>query len=191
MFFRINTIFIICIISIAFSAIFQATAAEDTWTRKADMPTARSSLCNQSKVVNGKIYVVGGNKGAMELTTVEEYNPKTDKWTKKADMSTPRENFHTSAVNGKIYAIGGWNDVNKTLSTVEEYDPATDKWTKKADMPSPTWGHSTSVVNDKIYVVGGGFGRSTVEEYDTGFTGKSIDPKGKLTTSWGKLKAKH
>lgn len=28
-------------------------------------------------------------------------------WTKKADMPTPRSSLSTSAVKGKIYAIGG------------------------------------------------------------------------------------
>jgi len=33
-------------------------AAEDTWTRKADMPTARLGL--STSVVDGKIYAIGG-----------------------------------------------------------------------------------------------------------------------------------
>ncbi len=51
------------------------------------------------------------------------------KWTTKADMPTPRSWFSTSVVDGKIYAIGGWNGGN--TPTLEEYDPATDTWTKK------------------------------------------------------------
>ncbi len=43
------------------------------------------------------------------------------KWTKKADMPTARARLSTSAVNGKIYAIGGWKG-GFALSTVEEYD---------------------------------------------------------------------
>ncbi len=46
-------------------------------------------------------------------------------WTRKADMPTPRNGHSTSAVNGKIYAIGGF-DEDEILSTVEEYDPVTD-----------------------------------------------------------------
>jgi N-acetylneuraminic acid mutarotase len=139
-------------------------AGGDIWTQKADMPTARGSV--SASVVNGKIYAIGGNRGAVELMTVEEYDPATNTWAKKDDMSVPRENYSTSALNGKIYTIGGWNDADKTLALVEEYDPVTDTWAKKADMPIPTWGHSTCVVDGKIYVIGGGFGRSTVYEYD-------------------------
>ncbi|MBM3235315.1 hypothetical protein FJZ31_03340 [Candidatus Poribacteria bacterium] len=94
-----------------------------------------------------------------------------DTWTRKADMPTPRRYFSTSVVNGKIYAIGGW-DGDKYPSTVEEYDPATDTWTRKADMPTARGGCSTNVVNGKIYAIGGGndnypsFYLSTVEEYN-------------------------
>ncbi len=78
-------------------------AAGDTWTQKADMPTAR--CCLSTSVVNGKIYAVGGSPARnVGLSTVEEYNPATNKWKKKADMPTPRCCLSTSVVNGKIYA---------------------------------------------------------------------------------------
>ena len=139
-----------------------------TWTKKADMPTARFGL--SASVVNGKIYVIGGGKDEC-LSTVEEYDPATDTWTKKADMPTPRLCLSTSVVNGKIYAIGGGTEPDVVLSTVEVYNPATDTWAKKADMPTPRLALSTSVVNGKIYAIGGTIiigplGISAVEEYD-------------------------
>jgi N-acetylneuraminic acid mutarotase len=87
-------------------------------------------------------------------------------WRKRADMPTARRSLSTSAVNGKIYAIGGYGP--NRLSTVEEYDPVTDKWTKKADMPTARQGLSTSVLDGRIYAIGGWTGKrsSSVEEYD-------------------------
>ena len=50
-----------------------------------------------------------------------------DKWTKKADMPTAREDMRASAVNGKIYVIGGQRHwFVDTLAAVEEYDPLKD-----------------------------------------------------------------
>ncbi|MBC8231375.1 hypothetical protein H8E77_17625, partial [bacterium] len=138
-----------------------------TWTKKADMPTARGMFATGT--VDGKIYAIGCGKNinafAPALPT-EQYDPATDKWTKKADISTVRQSLSTSVVNGKIYAIGGWS--GNFLSTVEEYNPATDKWTRKADMPTARSELSTSVVNGKIYAIGGGRPGvlSAVEEYD-------------------------
>jgi len=145
--------------------------ATDTWTRKADMPTARNAL--SVSVVNRRIYAIGGAEGiSAPLQTVEEYHPATDTWTKKADMPTARYALSTSAVNGKIYAIGGSKGSFRALSTVEEYDPVTDIWIKKADMPTARIHLSTSVVDGKIYAIGGATGAPgyasllTVEEYD-------------------------
>jgi hypothetical protein len=64
-------------------------AQVDTWTTKADMPTAREPNINTAAVVDGKIYVIGGfHTGVGALSTVEAYDPSTDTWTQKADMPT-------------------------------------------------------------------------------------------------------
>lgn len=148
-------------LSLIFSSV--TIAETDTWTKKADMPTARAGL--STSVVNGKIYAIGGChwNGAnwISVSTVEEYNPVLNTWTKKTDMPTARRCLSTCVANGKIYAIGA-------DAQVEEYDPASDIWTKKADMPTARWLLSTSEVNGKIYAIGGNHSVifSTVEEYD-------------------------
>ena len=122
--------------------------------------------------MNGKIYAIGGWDGNAFISTVEEYDPTTNIWKRKADMPTARGCLSASALNGKIYAIGGRIPGLMTCSTVEEYDPATNTWAKKADMPTPRYWLSSSVANGKIYAIGGvqdwgqGNGLSIVEEYD-------------------------
>jgi N-acetylneuraminic acid mutarotase len=142
----------------------------DTWTRKADMPTARGWIQPSSPVVDGKIYVIGGWDGSKSISTVEEYDPVTDTWTRKSDMPTRRCTMATVALDGKIYAIGGEHpNVIAGLKTLELYDPATDTWTRKADMPTGLWGLCANAVNGKIYVLGGRPGWTAipnVEEYD-------------------------
>ena len=150
-------------------------AQVDTWTRKADIPTARNWL--GTTAVNGKIYAIGGLKstgglGVRVASTVEAYDPATDTWIKKADMPTARDDLSTIAIGGKIYAIGGFIQSSQTiLSTVEVYDPTTDSWETKADMPTRRFLPATAVVDGKIYVIGGiirlGDGAvSLVEMYD-------------------------
>jgi N-acetylneuraminic acid mutarotase len=107
--------------------------AKDAWERKADMPTARGFF--GTAVVDGYIYAIGGSPNMNEhdpgIAVVEVYDPATDTWTRKADMPTPRADLTASAVNGKIYAIGGTRHVAvDALPIVEEYDPATDTWTQ-------------------------------------------------------------
>jgi RNA polymerase sigma factor (sigma-70 family) len=138
----------------------------DTWTKKADMPTARHGLTASS--VNGKIYVMGGAKLGQWpnsiFKTIEEYDPITNTWTKKTDMPTERARLASCVVNGKIYAIGGW----PIHGTVEEYDPINDKWTRKASMIAPSERLAVCELNSKIYAFGGWCGNvvASASEYD-------------------------
>jgi N-acetylneuraminic acid mutarotase len=163
--------------------------AQDLWTQKADMPTARFGL--SATVVDGRVYAIGGGvyRGGM-VRTVEEYNPATNSWVEKADMPAATCWHSTSAVNGKIYSIGNWTP-DAGLDTVVEYDPATDTWTERAEMPTARKFLSTSAVNGKIYAIGGSDNvnmLATVEEYDpttnTWTTQADMPtPRGGLSTS--------
>ncbi len=71
-------------------------------------------------------------------------------------MPTARASLAVSAVNGKIYAIGGDSvQCNFDRVMVEEYDPQTDSWSSKTDMPTARTGLTTSAVNGIIYAMGG------------------------------------
>ena len=128
------------------------------------------------------------------MSTVEEYDPKTETWTRKADMPTPRCHMSISAVNGRIYAIGGWHTkAFPSVSVVEEYDPMTDVWREVADMPTRRGSLSNAVVDGKLYAIGG-YGvpgqvaLSTVEEYDPEGL-QAVSSQGKMPTKWGKIKS--
>jgi len=148
--------------------------ATDTWAEKADMPTARHGIF--SCVVNGKIYAIGGmssgpNNQLLYPAAVEEYDPAIDTWTEKEDMPLARAFIDGGVVNGKIYAIGGWNtkvDGSSYIRVVEKYDPAADAWTTmNSELPSTRYSYAISAVNGSIYVLGGWAGSqlSAVEVY--------------------------
>ena len=142
-------------------------AAEDSWTTKAPMPTARSQL--GVAVVNGKIYAIGGANnsasGPNVLNVNEEYDPAKNVWTTKTPMPTARHSFGIAVCQNKIYCIGG--SVNGPHLTVNEvYDPATDTWETKASMPTARAGLSANTVNGKIYLMGGEPANTTNEAYD-------------------------
>lgn len=73
-----------------------------------------------------------------------------------------------AAVNGKIYAIGGYAESGRE-DVVEEYDPATNTWTTKTAMPTARDGLAAMTINNKIYAIGGYDSSdayiATVEEY--------------------------
>ncbi|MHC4581645.1 MAG: Kelch repeat-containing protein, partial [Planctomycetota bacterium] len=110
-------------------------------------------------------FIVSGFLSTASVCSAVEYI-----WTRKADMPTARWVHASSAVEGKIYVIGGkTSEPGATLlSTVEAYDPVRDTWTRRADLPTPTAYFSTCSVNGKIYAIGGnwGIGIRTVQEYN-------------------------
>ena len=91
------------------------------------------------------------------------------KWEPKANMLVGRYALATSAVDGKIYAIGGQDNSAQIKPPVEEYDPIADTWTKKGNIPVGRFQLAASTVRSKIYVIGGFDGLDAfarVDEYD-------------------------
>jgi N-acetylneuraminic acid mutarotase len=190
--------------------------ATDTWTKKADMPTARwlAAAC----VVDGRIYVSGGATKYGEVSgnhssvpTVEVYDTATDTWTQASDMPKAWLKHSASAVDGKMYIIGGEDEeaiklfregkleedeMAEGFTIVYVYDPVTDMWTTAADrLPTPRSGLTAALVDGKIYAIGGKQGSATpklatVEEFDPGLPGviSSVSPAGKLFGTWGQIK---
>jgi hypothetical protein len=84
-------------------------------------------------------------------------------------MHVARSDLGVTAVNGKIYALGGntengyipmssGNDYKAKgwiVATNEEYDPTTDTWTFKTPMPTPRYRFAIAACQNKIYCIGG------------------------------------
>ena len=116
-------------------------------------------------------------------------------WTKRANIPTARNSAASCELNGKIYVIGGNQDLYSSLNTMEVYDPVTDTWdTTKAPMPTPRTEMCVAAVNGKIYAIGGApyhYGKPVgmVAEYDpltdTWDTTKAAMPTPREVSSWG------
>jgi N-acetylneuraminic acid mutarotase len=162
-------------------ALAGAQTSENSWTAKAPMPTARELM--GAAVVNGKIYVIGGEKpsGARDqsLSSNEMYDPDSDTWTTKAPMPTPRDSFGIVAYQNKIYVIGGItrtiNEGYRILGVNEVYGPVTDTWEIKTPMPTYRNGMTANVVNGRICIISGQGKQGDVD------TNEVYDP---TTDSW-------
>src|SRR3990172_4151600 len=94
-------------------------------------------------------------------------------WVLKTPMQQSRSHSASVALNGKIYAIGGYVGGHGGTASVEEYDPAADTWTSEAPILHSVWGLRAAAAAGKIYIFGGANNPdgnsthfSTVEEYD-------------------------
>lgn len=81
-------------------------------------------------------------------------------WSAEAFLLQKRFSAGMIALNGKLYTIGGYKDMNylnESVSTaVEEYDPVTKKWTLKAPMPVGFGSPRLAAVGGIIYAFCGG-----------------------------------
>jgi hypothetical protein len=178
--------------------------AANRWTPKKIIMPYPVFLFGAAATSDGKIWVIGGTDSTFATVgRVQCYDTLTGDWEtgKKItppgaglsvwrSMRTPRSDLAVvAASNGKIYAIGGFNQLG-SLSTVEEFDPATNEWTKKMDMLTPRYGlAAVAASNGKIYAMGGthsGAVLNIVEEYDPkADTWQAINPMNTTRYAFG------
>lgn len=98
--------------------------------------------------------MVGGEQESAVLSCGECYDPEENKWTKIADMIHPRCEFGLCALDGYLYAMGGW--MGDTIGcSIERYDPQLDRWEEVGDMPEPRFSMGVVAYGGLIYMVGG------------------------------------
>ncbi|XP_069935542.1 kelch-like protein 17 isoform X7 [Oryctolagus cuniculus] len=97
----------------------------NAWTPVASMLSRRSSA--GVAVLEGALYVAGGNDGTSCLNSVERYSPKAAAWESVAPMSIRRSTHDLVAMDGWLYAVGG-NDGSSSLNSIEKYNPRANKW---------------------------------------------------------------
>lgn len=134
--------------------------SQDVWIRGAPMPTPRAAFALTE--VGGKLYAIGGRNGSAPrsgapLNNNEVYDPAHDTWTVATPMPTPRMDVVSTTHNGKIYVVGGYNQVlcGGACNRLEIYDPATDTWTVGAPMPTPRSSLTVAVFGNTLYAIAG------------------------------------
>ncbi|XP_040216859.1 actin-binding protein IPP [Rana temporaria] len=137
------------------------------WSTMSSLHQARSGMC--TVVLEGKIYVVGGEKDSMIFDCVECYDPITKQWTTAPSMTQPRCGLGVCACHGAIYAMGGWVGVEIGKS-IERFSPEENSWQVVGRMSVPRYYFACCERQGLIYVVGGmsqeGLELSAVEVYD-------------------------
>ena len=130
--------------------------ANDTWSEGQPLPTPKQG--GTAAVVQGKIYVIGGRTGAGDTgqvtKSVDIYDPQKNSWTSGKDMPEAKTGIQSTAINNKIYVVGGAARSNATDSIVV-YDPSIEAWSKMPPMKQPRTGHCVCSTGKNIYIIGG------------------------------------
>ena len=149
----------------------------DTWTTLPPMPTARGFVT--AAVIVGKLHVVGGNVSCgacTPLSTHEVYDPATNTWLSSkfgevAPMPVAVNTPAAVAIGGKLYVVGGGDNLGTTTGILQVYDTAANTWDiSNSPMPTDRFEHAVGVINGRLYATGGVSTPSvivdTLEEYD-------------------------
>jgi N-acetylneuraminic acid mutarotase len=90
----------------------------DSWQRLLPIPTARSGTA--AVVLEGRIFVVGGEATTGTFHQVEAYDPKSDRWTSSARMPTPRHGLGAAVYAGRMHVISGGPTPGGSYSAVNK-----------------------------------------------------------------------
>jgi len=125
--------------------------ASDTWTVRG---TAPAQYKTGVVALSGELYIVAGDFNST-TTSLQSYDPVTGRWTVHPAPPTPRSQMEAAVVDGRLYVLGGIDEITGLLPTVEAFDPATETWTTVAPMPRGRRWASVAVVDGILYVIGG------------------------------------
>ena len=118
--------------------------------------------------LEGKFYVAGGwdEKYSVCLDSVFCLDMSTKVWEEMSSMISKRCWFATVVLGGKIFALGGEDDLGNILNTVEMYDPSTNMWTEIPSMNHRRSDFAATVLEGKLFAVGGYDGQDALSSIE-------------------------
>lgn len=113
-----------------------------------------------------EIYVIGGFETHESSNTGQPedclliYSISSNQWRDGPCTEVPHGDTCMSALDGKLYVIGGYGKEYEMLDTVEVYNPATKRWNRVPDMPGQRGDVMCAAVGHEIFAIGGFDGSS-------------------------------
>jgi N-acetylneuraminic acid mutarotase len=134
--------------------------AAKTWENLPDMPAGRSS--HDAVMVGSKLIVVGGwnMKGGDKESEwypsalILDLDKQPLKW-EAVKQPFVRRSLTATALDGKVFVMGGINEEDSVELKVDVYDPATNRWTVGVPLPGPKgngFSPASAVAAGQLYV---------------------------------------
>ena len=101
-------------------------------------------------VLNGNIYVIGGESDSLIFDNAECYDPSTNKWAMIPSMTVPRCGLGVCVLDNVIYSIGGWVG-SEIGNTIEKFDPAINCWCQWDKLPTLRFAMGVISIEGKRY----------------------------------------
>jgi N-acetylneuraminic acid mutarotase len=139
------------------SATMSPAPQNQIWSSGSSMLTPRHEI--SATVLDGKIYVVGGQTEEDLTSIVEVYDPAIDRWSTLSPVPIAIDHSGLAGYDGKLYLVGGFirdeEDRRRATDLLFIYDVAADKWEEGKPMPTARAGLTADFINGTLYAVGG------------------------------------
>ncbi len=122
------------------------------WAAMPPMFTPRSRAAGG--VVDGRLYVVGGENESGDVDVMEMYDPALETWQSLPPRPTAARNAAAAGLDNLLFVVGGCSG-DAALDRVDRYDPATGEWTTAAPLPEPRCGLALAALDGRLYAIGG------------------------------------
>jgi N-acetylneuraminic acid mutarotase len=140
--------------------------ANDSWTRKKDMPMRLTHL---SPAVDGKtIWFAGGFRckhPGPASAEVWKYHVALDDWTAGPDLPERRAGGGLAVVGRKLHYFGGYK-ADRDTNAADHWSLSLDggkQWEREADLPVPRGHVCAAVLDGKLYSLGGAHGHDVTQ----------------------------
>jgi pectate lyase len=128
--------------------------ADNTWNRRADIPTAR--CYKEVEELNGRLYVISGATESINHHTprMEIYDIAADTWTVGPDAPYAARAAGLAKHNGKIYLSGGYS-FGRYLKSLHSFDPGANPVNDKLTESLHQAAHDGDIQQVKLLLSGG------------------------------------
>ena len=123
----------------------------NTWQYLDKLSSARDRVA--TAVLDGKIYVIGGNNGTKSLDNVDIYDPDLGNWLVGPPLPLGIELATAETFNGKIYLLGGKDSHNR--KEVLSLDPIAEQWNFETNMTIAIAQGKSCIFEDRIWIAKG------------------------------------
>lgn len=137
------------------------------WLRGSSMSQPRSDHA-AAALLDGRVFVTGGNYNNRILRSSEVYDPRTDEWESVALMPRGRTQFSAATLpDGSVLVAGGFQPDGQMTRTTLIYEPWADEWVEGPEMREVRLNHSMVKLPDGDLLFFGGerMGAGTAERY--------------------------